>query len=393
MELSLTAMRNVVKVRLYPTDDQKQALAKAFGSVRWVWNYCLALNNETYKATGKGVSGMDLKKQLPLLKKEEKTEWLKETYSQCLQQAVLNLSQAFVNFFEKRAGYPRFKSRHGKQSLQYPANVKIVDSAVKFPFLGEIKANLHRQFDGQLKTVTITKTKTDKYYASLLFEDDRPETIVSSEGKAIGIDLGLTHFCITSDGSKYDNPRHFKKHEKNLKRKQKKLSRKRKGSNSRNKAKKLVARAHEKIANARQDFLHKLSRKIVNENQVIVSENLNVKGMVKNHNLAKAITDCGWSMFLNFVDYKAKWDGKTFLEIGRFFPSSKTCNVCLNVVGSLPLDIRSWECSHCHTRLDLLPARRYALHGDSQTSRPGFLLPSTRLNRLALFGSYGRSTD
>jgi putative transposase len=345
-------MRNVVKVRLYPTDDQKRALAKAFGSARWVWNYCLALNNETYKATGKGISGMDLKKQLPLLKKKEETAWLKETYSQCLQQAVLNLSQAFVNFFEKRAGYPRFKSRYGKQSLQYPANVKIVDNAVKFPFLGEIKANLHRQFAGQLKTVTITKTKTDKYYASLLFEDDRPEAVVSSEGKAIGIDLGLTHFCITSDGSKYDNPRHFKKHEKNLKRKQKKLSRKQKGSNSRKRARKLVARAHEKIANSRQDFLHKLSRKIVNENQVIVSENLNVKGMVKNHNLAKAITDCGWSMFLNFIDYKAKRDGKTFLEIGRFFPSSKTCNVCLGIVDSLPLDIRSWECPHCHTRHD-----------------------------------------
>jgi putative transposase len=295
---------------------------------------------------------MDLKKQLPLLKKEEKTEWLKETYSQCLQQAVWNLSQAFVNFFERRAGYPRFKSRHGKQSLQYPANVKIVDNAVKFPFLGEIKANLHRQFDGQLKTVTITKTKTDKYYASLLFEDDSPEPVLSSEGKAIGIDLGLTHFCITSDGSKYDNPRHFKKHEKNLKRKQKKLSRKHSGSNSRNKARKLVARAQEKSANSRQDFLHKLSRKIVNENQVIVSENLNVKGMVKNHNLAKAISDCGWSMFLNFIDYKAKRDGKTFLEIGRFFPSSKTCNVCLNIVDSLPLDIRSWECPHCHTKHD-----------------------------------------
>jgi putative transposase len=248
--------------------------------------------------------------------------------------------------------------------------VKIVDDAVKFPFLGEIKANLHRQFDGQLKTVTITKTKTDKYYASLLFEDDKPEVVASSEGKAVGIDLGVSYFCVTSDSSKYDNPRHFKKHEKHLKRKQTKLSRKQKGaegtaacdldfksgsvggSNSRNKARKLVARAHEKIANSRQDLLHKLSRKIVNENQVIVSENLNVKGMVKNHNLAKAITDCGWSMFLNFIDYKAKRDGKTFLEIDRFFPSSKTCNVCLNIVDSLPLDIRSWECPHCYTRHD-----------------------------------------
>ncbi len=216
-------MRNVVKVRLYPTDDQKQALAKAFGSVRWVWNYCLALNNQTYKATGKGISGMELKKQLPLLKKQEETAWLKQTYSQCLQQAVLNLSQAFVNFFEKRSGYPRFKSKHGKQSIQYPQNVKIDSIGVKFPVLGTIKANIHRIFEGKIKTVTITKTKTDKYYAALLIESDEPEKPISTRGKAIGIDLGISHFAVTSDGSKYHNPRHFKKHERNLKRKQQKL--------------------------------------------------------------------------------------------------------------------------------------------------------------------------
>ena len=351
---------------------------------------------------------MQLKKQLPYLKKKEETAWLKETYSQCLQQSVLNLSRAFVNFFEGRAKFPRFKSLHGKQSIQYPQNVKIVESSLCFPMIGNIKANIHRSFDGKIKTVTITKTKTEKYYASILFENEEAEPKISDVGaaspqdlgKAIGLDLGLTHFLITSEGSKYDNPRHFKKHERNLKRKQQKLSRKqkarnalaagtrmdsgeRRGSNSRNKARRLVARAHEKISNARQDFLHKLSRaavassrgtrptrclKIVNENQVIIAENLNVKGMVRNPNLAKAISDCGWGMFLNFVDYKAKRDGKTFLEIDRFFPSSKTCNVCLNVVDgsatltvnpersrrveSLPLDIRQWECNHCHSKHD-----------------------------------------
>ena len=369
-------MRNVAKVRLYPTDEQKQALARAFGSVRWVWNYCLELNNQAYKETGKGISGMQLKKQLPILKKKEETAWLKETYSQCLQQSVLNLSRAFVNFFEGRAKFPRFKSRHGKQSIQYPQNVKIVDSSLSFPVIGKIKANIHRKFDGKIKTVTITKTKTEKYYASIGFENEETEPPTSDpstpfdtaqgkplrvsversrdaeEGKAIGLDLGLTHFLITSEGSKYENPRHFKKHECNLKRKQQKLFRKLYGSSSRNKARRLVARAYEKISNARQDFLHKLSRKIINENQVIIAENLNVKGMVRNHNLAKAISDCGWGMFLNFVDYKAKRDGKTFLEIDRFFPSSKTCNVCLNVVESLPLDIRQWECNHCHTHHD-----------------------------------------
>lgn len=345
-------MHRAVKVRLYPTTQQQALLTNAFGASRWVWNHCLALNNQTYKDTGKGISGMEMKKLLPVLKKQEETTWLKDTYAQCLQSSVLNLSQAFVNFFEKRAGYPRFKSRHGKQSLQYPQNVKVKEGKIHFPKIGDIKANLHRFYDGELKTVTITKTKTDKYYASLLFEIEGNEKPTSTEGKAIGIDLGLTHFAITSDGSKYDNPRHFKKHERNLKRKQQKLSRKQKGSHSRVKARRLVARAYEKVSNARQDFLHKLSRKIVSENQVIIVENLNVKGMVRNHKLAKAISDCSWSMFNKFLDYKAKRDGKVYLEIDRFFPSSKTCNVCLNVVDSLPLDIRNWECQSCHTHHD-----------------------------------------
>jgi len=359
-------MHRAIKVRLYPTIEQEALLAKAFGTTRWLWNYFLDLNNKTYLETGKGISGMDLKKLIPNLKNEY--EWLKETYSQCLQQTTLNLSRAFVNFFEKRAGFPKFKSKFGKQSLQYPQNVKILENALYFPKLGEIKGVLHRSSEGELKTVTISKTPTGQYYASLLFVDSLCEAASAhwckrrviegenptpnTEGKAVGIDLGLTHFAITSDGLKVDNPRYFKKHKKNLKRKQQKLSRKTKGSKSRDKARKLVARAHEKISNARQDFLHKLSRKLVNENQVIAVENLNVKGMVRNPKLAKAISDVGWGMFVNFLDYKAQMDGKTFVEVDRFFPSSKTCHVCLNIIDSLPLDIRSWTCGHCHTEHD-----------------------------------------
>jgi putative transposase len=343
-------MRNVVKVRLYPTPEQQHSLAKAFGSCRWLWNYCLAENNRIYRETGKGLSAITMKRWIPQLKKQEETAWLKETYSQCLQASVINLGIAYKNFFEKRGGYPRFKSKFGKQSLQYPQNVELQDDAINFPKIGEIKANLHRRFDGEVKTVTITKTKTGKYYASLLFDDRLPEPSPSKEGKAIGIDVGVSHYCITSDGSKFDNPRHFKKHQQNLKRKQQKLSRKQKGSNSRAKARRLVARAHEKISNARQDFLHKLSRKLVNENQVIIGENINIKGLVRNHNLAKAISDCGWGMFLNFLEYKCQKEGKVYLEIDRFFPSSKTCNHCLNVVDSLPLDIRSWDCPSCKTK-------------------------------------------
>ena len=193
---------------------------------------------------------------------------------------------------------------------------------------------------------------TGKYYAALLFDDGLPLASTSVEGKAIGLDLGLTHFAITSDGSKFDNPRHLKKREKNLKRKQQKLSRKVKGSNRRAKTRKIVARVHERITNTRKDFQHKLSRKLVNENQVIIVENLAVKNMVKNHNLAVGISDCGWSEFKSQLKYKAEKEGKTYLEIGRFFPSTKTCHVCLNQISSLPLEVRSWTCSFCNTKHD-----------------------------------------
>ncbi|MDD1474992.1 transposase, partial [Dolichospermum sp. ST_sed4] len=204
----------------------------------------------------------------------------------------------------------------------------------------------------KIKTVTITKNCSEQYFAAILFEDgkQKPESI--AEGKAIGIDLGLTHFAITSDGSKFDNPRILNKHDKNLKIKQQQLSRKQKGSSNRNKARKKVARVHRKITNCREDFLHKLSRRIVNENQVIVVENLHVKGMMHNHCLAKSIQQVGWGMFCTMLKYKAENEGKIYQEVDRFFPSSKTCHVCLNQVGSLPLDIRFWTCEKCQARHD-----------------------------------------
>ncbi len=239
-----------------------------------------------------------------------------------------------------------------RQSISYPQNVKFEGDYLKLPKIGLVDCVRHRNFEGSIKTVTVSKNPDGKYYASVLVDDGKENPRATTEGKAIGIDLGLTHFAITSNGSKYDNPRHIKKHERNLKRKQKKLSRKQKGSNNRNKARKKVAKVHSKISRCREDFLHKLSRKIVNENQVIVLENLAVKNMVKNHNLAKAISDCGWGMFGTMLNYKAEREGKIYLEIDRFFPSSKTCHICLNQVGSLPLDIRSWTCEHCQTTHD-----------------------------------------
>ena len=199
-------MLKAVKVRIYPTIEQSVILAKHFGCARWLWNHCLSVMTETYKTTGKGISAFTMKKQIPALKIEH--EWLKECYSQCLQQSVLNLSQAFQNFFEGRAKYPRFKSKHHRQSVQFPQNVKVVsESAIKFPgLLGTVAAKIHRPTEGDLKTVTVSQMPDGKYFASLLIEDGTAKPETSSNGNAIGIDLGLTDFAITSDGSKYANP-------------------------------------------------------------------------------------------------------------------------------------------------------------------------------------------
>ncbi|NCR82050.1 MAG: transposase, partial [Microcystis aeruginosa K13-05] len=288
-------MYKAYKFRLKPNTEQEIALAKSFGCCRWFWNYSLNLCQETYKTTGKGLTRNYIQGLLPSLKKEY--EWLTDAYSQCLQVVALNLSQAYQNFFEKRARLPRFKSKHGKQSISYPAKVKFEGDYLKLPGkVGLVYCVRHREFAGTIKTVTISKNPDGKYYASILVDDGQsplpplirgvPKAGGSTldkggdegggiDGKAIGIDLGLTHFCITSNGSKYDNPRHLAKHQRNLKRKQQKLSRKKKGSNNRQKARGKVAKVHSKISRCREDFLHKLSRKIVNENQVIAVENLN----------------------------------------------------------------------------------------------------------------------
>jgi putative transposase len=344
-------MYQAYKFRLYPTTEQQQYFAGAFGCARWFWNYSLNLCQETYKATGKGLSRGAIQGLLPSLKLEY--PWLKKgAYSQSLQVVALNLSVAYQNFFEKKAGFPRFKSKHGRQSVSYPQNVKVGEKSIKLPILGEVSCKFHRTFEGTVKTVTVSKNPDGKYYASLLVEDGIKSADVTTDGKAIGLDVGLIDFCVTSDGSKYKNPRHLKKHSKNLKRKQQKLSRKQKGSNTRNKARRLVAKVHSKIKRVREDFLHKLSRKVVNENQVIAVEDLNVKGMVRNHCLAKAISDAGWGMFGTMLKYKAEKDGKTYIEVDRFFPSSKTCHRCLHQVSEMPLDVRHWDCPSCQSRND-----------------------------------------
>ena len=353
--IMVNMIRVAQKIRLYPTIEQQQQLAKAMGCCRFWWNHALNICNQTYKETGKGISRTGLNALLPELKKEY--EWLKtDVYSQSLQQTTLNLSRAFINFFEKRARYPRFKSKHGKQSVGFPQHTSIQDNHLKLPKIGSLKAVFDRKYVGKIKTVTITKNSEDKYFASIIYEVEA--CFISSNGnKILGIDLGIKNFAIVHDGSKtskYGLPRHIKKHARNLARKQKKLSRKKLGSKTRQKAKKLVAKVHARISNSRQDFLHKLSRKLTDESKTVIVENLHVKGLVRNHKLAKAISDCGWGMFVNFLNYKLEREDKKLVEIDRFFPSSHICPDCFTQQPKMDLSIREWICvnNRCNAHHD-----------------------------------------
>lgn len=338
-------MINATRIRLYPTPTQQQRLAVQFGCARWVWNNALELIQRTYRETGKGIGYYDLQNRLPKLK--QKFEWLTDADSQALQCSLRNLAAAFQNFFEKRAKYPRFKKKHQGQSIQYPQRVKLDGSRIYLPKVGWVKCVVHRNIVGKVKTVTVSRNPCGQFYASILTDNEMRMPPVSTDGKAIGLDVGLLDLAVTSDGSKFTNPRHLKAAECNLKRKQRKLSRKVKGSNSRDKARRLVARAHQRVSDARRDHLHNLSRRIVNDNQVIIVEDLHVKGMVKNHNLAEAISDAGWGTLTRFIEYKCERDGKAFIRTNRWFPSSKTCSGCGHVCDKMGLKVRHWTCSHC----------------------------------------------
>ncbi|HEY9893597.1 MAG TPA: RNA-guided endonuclease TnpB family protein [Candidatus Sericytochromatia bacterium] len=346
-------MLKAIKVRLYPTAEEQVALSKSFGCARWYWNYALNACIQHYQETGKTLKLATYKGMLPQLKKD--FPWLKEDcYSAVLQCVAINLNKAYTNFFQGIAKFPRFKSKPDKQSIQYPQNVTVKNDLLCVPKIGEIKAVFHREITGIIKTVTISKTPSDKYFASILCETE-DSSCPDSGHKTLGIDLGLKDFAIVHDGeqvTKYSNPKHLKRHAKNLARKQQKLARKTKGSKTRERYRKLVAKVHERVSNTRQDFLHKLSRKLVDESQVIAVENLNTKGMVRNRKLSKAISDVGWGIFVNFLTYKLERKEGKLVEIDRFFPSSKKCSCCGHVVDQLPLDIREWDCPKCGTHHD-----------------------------------------
>ena len=345
-------MRKAAKFRLYPTPEQKQLLAKQFGCSRWWWNKALGLQYENRSNNGKWLKRTELNAMLPKLKKA--LPWLKtDCYSQVLQATTKHLEQAMKNWFEGRTLKPRFKAKKNKQSISFPQNVVIVDDCLKIPKVGLVKAKMTQPIEGKIKTVTISVTPTGKYYASLGLDLGEIEPASSVEGQVLGIDLGLKDYVTCNNGQetwKVKHPKWLKKQERHLRQQQKQLSRCQKASKRREKARLLVARVHERLSNTRQDFLHKLSRKITDENQVVIVENLNIKGLVKNRKLSKSIFQSGWGMFLNFLDYKLKHKGGVLVEIDRFFASSKLCSSCGHKYQDLQLSEREWTCSACQAR-------------------------------------------
>lgn len=345
-------MLTALKVRLYPNKEQQIALAKNFGCCRFVWNYYLNKTNTQYQETGKSMSYCDMAKDLTQLKKHENFLWLKEASSSALQQSLKNLETAFKNFFEHRTRFPKFKSKHRKQSLRYPDACHLKKNGIQLPKLGVVKAVISKSIFGKIKSVTVSKDTTDKYFAAILLEVEDKLTV--KEGKISGVDLGLSSLVTVFDGEttyKVDPIKPTRKYAKRLRRRQQSLSRKKLGSNNRKKQVYRVAKVHQKIANTRANFLHKLSHKLVDENQVIVVEDLCVKGLARTR-LAKSVLDAGFGMLVNFLGYKLKREGGILVEVDRFFPSTKLCNCCKFKNDSLTLKDREWTCPKCGTHHD-----------------------------------------
>lgn len=349
-------MLRATKVRIYPTPEQAEYLNAQFGVVHFLYNKALHIKKHTYQRYGVNLNPRkDLKPLLSVAKKSRKYAWLKKFDSMALLQAVINFDVAFSNFFNPKlkARFPTFKHKNGKQSSYHCVGIKVLDNAIKIPKLAPIEARLHRELHGKQKSITITRTVTGKYYASLLCDDglEAPEkpTLISS---VTGLDMGPGHYAIMSDGTKVPNPRHFINASRNLRRKQKALSRKQKGSANRKKARIRLAALHERVANTRADFQHKFSRAIVDENQAVIVETLKTANMMKNHNLARAIGDVGWHSFITKLEYKAAEKGVPLVKLDQWFASSKICHCCGHKMPEMPLHKRTWRCPECGAEHD-----------------------------------------
>lgn len=347
-------MKTVIKgykYRIYPTKEQEIQLAKTFGCCRFVYNQMLAKKIELYKTEKKSLSKFDSKKYMTnQLKKEY--PWLKEVDKFALENSIFNLQDAYQKFFKEHTGFPKFKSKHNHY-YSYTTNftnnnIKVLfdDNLVQLPKLGKVKAKLHRQFTGKILFATVSKVPSGKYYVSFNVECEYEE--LPQNNNKMGFDLGVKEFLIDTNNNHIENPKTLYKYEKQLKKLQRQLCKMQKHSNNYKKQTKKIAKLHEKIANIRNDFQHKLSSQIVKENQIIISEDLNIKGMLKNHNLAKAISDVSWSEFTRQLQYKADWNDRIYHKINPWFASSQTCSECGNINKEVKcLSIRQWVCSEC----------------------------------------------
>ena len=349
-------MLKAYKYRIYPNTVQKVQIAKTFGCCRFVYNQTLAYRKETYEKEKKTVSKTDCNNYCNRQLKRE-YEWLKEVDKFALTNAIYSMDSAYQKFFKEHAGYPKFKCKHDRHR-SYTTNftngnieADFEENKVKLPKLKKVKAKLHRKFSGQIKSATVSQKPSGKYYVSLLVETEYEELPHTKEN--VGLDLGIKDLCITSDGKKYENPKTIKRYEKKLVKLQRQLAHKEKRSQNYYKTRKKIAICHEKITNTRKDYLHKISHEMVSENQVIVSENLRIKNMVKNHHLARSISDASWYELTKQLEYKAKWNGRDYIKIDSFYASSQLCFDCGYQKAEVKnLSVREWICPVCGTKHD-----------------------------------------
>jgi len=344
------------KYRIYPTKAQEQLLIKTFGCVRWVYNNALVKRIALYEQTGGTVSRFELIKELPSLKALH--PWLGEVDSTALQASVENLDRAYVNFFTRikrnsgKPGFPKFKSKRSRQSFKSKSGLAVSDNAIRIAKVGWINASVSRPIEGRILSITISRTNTGRYYASVCCTDvlhvQLPKT-----GKTVGVDLGLHDVFVLSTGEKIGNPRYLTKAEKRIVREQRHLSRKQKGSANYNRQRLKLAKAHERVVNRRTDFTHKTTTRLINEFDTICIEDLNVKGMIKNHHLARALSDVSFGEIVRQLEYKSAWYGKRLVRADRFFASTQICSVCGEKnPATRDLKVRLWVCPVCKTRHD-----------------------------------------